>query len=257
MSGHSKWSTIKHKKAATDAKRGKMFSKHAKLIQIAAREGGSGDPETNAQLATAVEAAKADSVPKDNIDRAVKKGSGADGGEAMKEHTYEGYAPGGVAVMVTALTDNVNRAVAEVRHAFSKNGGKIAESGSVAFQFTKRGVIRAELGDPSTDSGLSADDAEMAAIDAGAVEAEVEGSEITVQTEPSDLMAAKKQLETAGLSVQSAEFAFMPNMTVEISDLAQAKEIMAVLDALEGLDDVSDIAANVEFTDEVLAGLDA
>jgi len=250
MSGHSKWSTIKHKKAATDAKRGKIFAKHAKLIQIAAREGGNADPETNAQLATAIEAAKADSVPKDNIDRAVKKGAGTDGGEAMKEHIYEGYAPHGVAIMVTVLTDNVNRAVAEVRHALSKNGGKMAESGSVAFQFAKRGVIRARMGD------LSTDDAEMAAIEAGAVEVEIDGSDMIVHTEPSDLMAAKKQLEAAELVVQSAEFAYMPNMNVEIDDLAQAKEVIQVIDALEELDDVADSATNLACTDAVLAELE-
>ncbi len=248
MSGHSKWSTIKHQKGAADAARGKIFTRHAKLIQIAAREGG-GDPNSNAKLATAVDAAKADSVPKDNIERAIKKGTGADGGEVMEAKTYEGYGPGGVAILINVLTDNVNRTVSNVRHLLDKNGGKMAESGSVAFQFEKRGVIVVELADKD------AEEAELTAIDAGAIDVETAEGKLIVKTAMADLMSAKQKLIAAGLTIESAELADEPTQTVELTDIEAARKAIKLIELLEADDDVDTVAANFDIPEEILTQL--
>ncbi len=248
MSGHSKWSTIKHQKGAADAARGKIFTRHAKLIQIATREGG-GDPSSNAKLAAAVDAAKADSVPKDNIERAIKKGTGTDGGADMAAKTYEGYGPGGVAILINVLTDNVNRTVSNVRHLLDKNGGKMAESGSVAFQFEKRGVIVVDI------TGKDAEEVELTAIDAGAIDVEVAEDELIVKTAMSDLMSAKQKLIEAGLTVESAELADEPTQTVELTDVEAARKAIKLIELLEADDDVDTVAANFDIPEEVLAEL--
>lgn len=244
MAGHSKWAQIKHKKKATDAKRGAMFTKLARAIQVAAREGG-GDPAGNAALANAIQKAKDARMPKDNIERAIAKGSGADSdADAIETVVYEGYGPGGVAVLVEALTDNRNRTSAEVRHAFTKSGGSLGEPGSVAWVFEKKGVVRVEA------DRYSEEDLEPA-IDAGAEDIALDEDVYEVITEPSDLTAVRETLEGAGVEVESAELTMRPTNRVEV-DESTVSQLMRLLETLEDHDDVNAVHANFEVDAEVL-----
>ncbi len=249
MSGHSKWSSIKHRKAATDAKRGKLFTKLARAIQVAAREGG-GDPESNHTLAAAVEKARSYSMPKDNIQRAIDRGTGdADGGE-IERTLYEGYGPAGVAVLVEALTDNRNRTSAEVRHAFDKTGGSLGEPGSVAWQFEKKGAI-------AVDGGRYSEDDLLVAIDAGAEDVQAEGGSLRVLTATEDLSTVRAALDAAGVEVESAELVMEPNAVVEVSDEATARAMMRLMDALDEHDDVDAVHANFDIPEALLEEAEA
>ncbi|MDD3066530.1 MAG: YebC/PmpR family DNA-binding transcriptional regulator [Candidatus Gracilibacteria bacterium] len=243
MSGHSKWSVIKRSKGLLDAKRGKIFTRHAKNIEVAARLGG-GDPAMNATLATAIDNAKSDNLPKDNIERAIKKGTGALAGEAMEERVYEGYAPHGVALMITALTDNNNRTVGNVRHLLSKHGGKLGENGSVAFQFEKKGIITIE------DSG---EELEMKAIEAGVEDLESSEGFTIAKTNPKDLMSVKNKLVAAGVKVKSAELAFEAKSEVKLESKEEVQKVLDLIELLEEDDDIDSIASNLDF-DEALLG---
>ncbi|WP_151523463.1 YebC/PmpR family DNA-binding transcriptional regulator [Serinicoccus kebangsaanensis] len=254
MSGHSKWATTKHKKAAIDAKRGKLFAKLIKNIEVAARMGG-GDPAGNPTLYDAIQKAKKSSVPNDNIDRAVKRGSGAEAGGASYEAlVYEGYAPGGVALYIECLTDNKNRAVMEVRTALTRNGGSMADSGSVAYLFDRKGQVvvpkEQESGDTDEDSLLEI------VLEAGAEEVEDVGESFEVISEASDVVAVRTALQDAGLDYDSAEVTFVPSMEVPL-DVDGAKKVIRVVDALEDCDDVQNVYSNADISDEVLAELDA
>ena len=248
MSGHNKWSTIKHKKGAADAKRGKLFSRLIKEITVAAREGG-GDPDGNPRLRTAFLAAKSANMPKDNIDRAIKRGTGEIDGVSYEEIFYEGYAPGGAAVLVQVLTDNKNRAASEVRHAFSKYGGNLGEPGSVAWMFAKKGSIVFEEGRVTEDRAMEI------ALEAGAEDVLAEGGAVEIHTAPADLETVKGAFEKAGLECSSAEIAFVPstNLELEGKNLSSA---MKLLDALDDLDDVQKVWSNLDFSDEAAAGLE-
>lgn len=250
MSGHSKWATTKHKKAAIDAKRGKLFARLIKNIEVAARTGG-GDPAGNPTLFDAIQKAKKNSVPADNIDRAVKRGSGVEAGGADYQNImYEGYGPGGIAVLVECLTDNRNRAASDVRVAFTRNGGSMADPGSVSYLFSRRGVIVV----PKVD-GLTEDDVLMAVLDAGAEEVEDVGEAFEVQCEATDLVGVRTALQDAGLDYDSAEVQFVPATEIEV-DVDGARRIMKLIDALEDSDDVQNVFANFDASDEVMAALD-
>ena len=245
LSGHSKWSSIKHKKGAADAKRGQLFSKLSRAIIVAAREGGP-DPEGNATLAAAVQKARDNSMPKDNIERAIARGSGASGdGEAYETVTYEGYGPNGVAILVEALTDNRNRTAAEVRHVFAKSDGNLGTSGAVAWLFERKGVI---LVPESTGE----EDVMLAAADAGAEDVELEGSSYQITTAPDDLAAVRGALEAAGVPVDSAELTMLPKTTIQIEDEAAARKLLRLIDALEENDDVQDVYANFDIPEGIL-----
>jgi YebC/PmpR family DNA-binding regulatory protein len=244
MSGHSKWSSIKHRKAAADAKRGQQFTKLARAITVAAREGG-GDPDGNPTLATAVQKARDASMPKDNIQRAIDRGTGAGSDAAAIERVvFEGYGPGGAAILVEALTDNRNRTSAEVRHAFTKHGGSLGEPGSVAWIFEKRGVI-------VVDADRYGEDDLIAAIDAGAEDVQHDGDLLKVISDPSDLAAVREALQGAGVEIQSADPAMEPRNTVEV-DGSAAPALLRLLDALEEHDDVNEVHANFDIPQEVL-----
>ena len=244
MSGHSKWASIKHKKAATDAKRGQLFTKLARANAIAAREGG-GDPDANFTLAAAIEKARSYSMPKDNIQRAIDRGTGAGSGDEQIERVvYEGYGPGGAAILVEALTDNRNRTSAEVRHAFSKRGGSLGEPGSVAWQFEKKGVIL-------VDGERYSEDDLIAAIDAGAEDVALDGDVLKVIADPGSLSAVRAALEDAGIEIRSADIAMEPTSTVEIGE-GEANQLLKLLDALEEHDDVNDVHANFDIPEEIL-----
>ena len=246
MSGHSKWSSIKHKKGAADAKRGQLFSKLSRAIMVAAREGGS-DPAANLALQNAIEKAKSYSMPKDNIERAIAKGSGAEAdGSAYATVIYEGYGPDGVAVLVEALTDNRNRTASDVRHLFSKNGGNLGTSGAVAWLFERRGVVVVDA--ETTDE----DELVLAAADGGADDVERDGSVFQVSTPPELLAAVREAIEAAGISIESAELSMIPKTTVEISEEASAKKLMRLIDALEDNDDVQDVWSNFDIPEQVL-----
>jgi len=247
MSGHSKWSTIKHKKGAADAKRGKIFTKHAKLIEIAAREGGGGDPDMNAKLATAIENAKADNVPNANIDRAVKKGSGDLKGDAMAAIIYEAYAPGGAAVIIECLTDNKNRTLSNVRSTIEKRGGKWAESGSVMFMFGRKGVVIAK--------GSLTDEAELELIDAGAEDIAKEDGMITVTTDAAGWNKARDVLKNAGCDVQEAGLKYVAAQDVSIADVESAQKLMDFIEAIEEDDDVADVHTNADIDDAIASQL--
>jgi YebC/PmpR family DNA-binding regulatory protein len=237
MSGHSKWSTIKRQKEITDAKRGAVFTKLANAITLAAKSGG--DPSTNFSLRLVLDQARAANMPNTNIQRAIDRGTGKLGGDAIEEVMYEGYGPGGIAVIIECATDNKNRTYPDVRLAFSKNGGNMAEPGSVAFQFERKGVIRAAFtGD--------ADEAMLAAIDAGAEDAEAEDSELVIYTEAKQMAAVRDALGATGLTVKEAELAFVPNNTVEITDAETARKINNLMDALDNLDDVTNTYSNFD-----------
>ncbi len=239
MSGHSKWATTKHKKAAIDAKRGKMFAKLIKNIEVAARTGGP-DPGGNPTLYDAIQKAKKSSVPNDNIDRAVKRGGGVDGGGVdYQTIMYEGYAAGGVALLVECLTDNRNRAAMEVRTAMTRNGGTMADPGSVSYLFTRKGVIIV----PNEDGSTSEDDVLMAVLDAGAEEVNDLDGSFEVVCEASDLVAVRTALQEAGLDYDSAEASFVPSATVDVDPETEGK-IVKLIDALEDCDDVQNVYAN-------------
>ncbi|MFD0686336.1 YebC/PmpR family DNA-binding transcriptional regulator [Actinomadura fibrosa] len=251
MSGHSKWATTKHKKAALDAKRGKLFAKLIKNIEVAARTGG-GDPDANPTLYDAIYKAKKNSVPNDNIERARKRGAGEEaGGADWQNITYEGYAPGGVAVLIECLTDNRNRAASEVRVALTRNGGSLADPGSVSYMFTRKGVVIVPK------KGTSEDDVMMAVLDAGAEEVnELDDENFEVVSEAGDLVAVRTALQDAGIDYESAESKFLPSVTVPL-DEDNAKKVFRLLDALEDSDDVQDVYANFDVSDEVLEKIDA
>jgi YebC/PmpR family DNA-binding regulatory protein len=249
MSGHSKWSSIKHKKAAVDAKRGKLFTKLIKEITVAARIGG-GDPAGNPRLRHAIIAARAASMPNDTIDRAVKRGTGDLEGVAYVDVTYEGYGPGGMAVLLEALTDNRNRTVADVRSLFSKHGGAMGETGCVAWMFDRVGQIRTRAGGASEERVLAI------AADAGATDVRAEDGAFVVVTEPDVLEAVRRALEEAGVSVHSAEVAVAPKSTVHLTG-ADAAKALRLLEALEDHDDVQRVSANFDIDDEELSRLSA
>ncbi len=254
MSGHSKWATTKHKKAAVDAKRSKLFAKLTKNIEVAARMGG-GDITGNPTLYDAIQKAKKSSVPNDNIDRAVKRGSGAEaGGADYQTIMYEGYGPSGVAMLIECLTDNKNRAAMEVRTVMSRNGGSLADPGSVSFLFNRKGVVLV----PTDQEGrtVSEDDVLEAALDAGAEEVNDLGESFEVISEASDLVGVRTALQAAGVDYDSAEAQFVPDLQVEL-DADAAGKVFRLIDALEDLDDVQNIFANFDVSDEVLATLDA
>ncbi|RLT35639.1 MAG: YebC/PmpR family DNA-binding transcriptional regulator [Chloroflexi bacterium] len=248
MSGHSKWSSIKHKKGALDAKRGQLFTKLARDIVMAARNGG-GDPSMNAGLRLAIQSAKDSNMPKDNIDRAVQKGVGGGDTDALMEITYEGYGPGGTAIMIDAVTDNRNRTVADIRAAFSRGGGNLGETGAVAWQFETRGVI--ELSAP----GIDPDEVQLTAIEAGASDVSVDGSDVEVLTEPGEMEAVREALSKARLAVVRAEIARVPKLTVELDEKA-AIQMLKLLERLDDLDDVSRVYSNADFPEAVLAAAD-
>ncbi|GAA2024373.1 YebC/PmpR family DNA-binding transcriptional regulator [Pseudokineococcus marinus] len=246
MSGHSKWATTKHKKAVVDAKRSKLFAKLIKNVEVAARTGG-GDPTGNPTLFDAIQKAKKSSVPNDNIDRAVKRGSGAEGGGAdYQTIMYEGYGPNGVAVLVECLTDNRNRAASDVRVAFTRNGGTMADPGSVSYLFTRKGVVTVPA------EGLGEDDVLTAVLDAGAEEVNAAGDVYEVISEATDLVAVRTALQDAGIDYDSAEAQFVPSMQVEL-DAEGAEKVLRLIDALEDSDDVQNVYANFDASDEVLA----
>ena len=245
MSGHSKWSSIKHKKGAADAKRGQLFSKLSRAIIIAAREGGP-DPEANATLAAAIQKARDNSMPKDNIERAIARGSGAGGdAEAYETVTYEGYGPAGVAVLVEAVTDNRNRTAADIRHIFAKNDGNLGGSGAVAWLFERKGVILV----PDTEDE---DDVVLAAADAGADDVQMEGSSFQVTTPPDELAAVRSALEAGGIAVDSAELTMLPRTTVGIDDESAARKLLRLMDALDENDDVQDVYSNFDIPEGIL-----
>lgn len=249
MSGHSKWATTKHKKAAIDAKRGKLFAKLIKNIEVAARTGG-GDISGNPTLYDAIQKAKKSSVPNDNIDRAVKRGSGAEAGGAHWENiTYEGYAPGGVAILIECLTDNKNRAATEVRTALSRNGGSLADPNSVAYLFNRKGVVMVPKSEQSEDELLEV------VLEAGAEEINDFGESWQIVSEATDFVAVRTALQEAGVDYDSAEASFLPSMQVPL-DVDGARKMLRVIDALEDSDDVQDVYANGDIPDEVLAQLD-
>lgn len=253
MAGHSKWATTKHKKAANDAKRGKLFAKLVKNVEVAARTGGP-DPEGNPTLFDAIQKAKKQSVPNDNIDRAVKRGGGQDGsGVDYSTIMYEGYGPGGIAVLIECLTDNKNRAAMEVRTAMSRNGGTMADPGSVSYLFQRKGIIlvpqEQEGGTTTTE-----DDVLMAVLEAGAEEVNDHGDAFEIVTEASDLVAVRTALQEAGLDYDSAEASFVPSVHVEV-DVDGASKIVRLIEALEDSDDVQNVWANFDASDEVMEAL--
>jgi YebC/PmpR family DNA-binding regulatory protein len=246
VSGHSKWSSIKHKKGAADAKRGKLFSKLSRAIIVAAKEGG-GDPANNLALQNAIEKARSYSMPKDNIERAIAKGSGADAdAQAFETVIYEGYGPEGVAVIVEALTDNRNRTAADVRHLFSKSDGNLGTAGAVAWLFERRGVVLVP-GD-----GVDEDELTLAAAEGGADDVELDGTLFQIVSAPEALSAVREAVEAAGFEIESAELTMIPKTTVEVADESAAKKILRLIDALEDNDDVQDVYANFDIPERVL-----
>jgi YebC/PmpR family DNA-binding regulatory protein len=254
MSGHSKWATTKHKKAVIDARRGKLFAKLIKNIEVAARMGG-GDSAGNPTLYDAIQKAKKSSVPNDNIDRAVKRGSGAEaGGAEYQTIMYEGYGPNGVALLIECLTDNKNRAAMEVRTAISRNGGNLADPGSVSYMFNRKGVVivaKEQNGEKSVDE----DDVLEATLDAGTEEVNDIGDSFELISEATDVVAVRTALQAAGVDYESAEVSFVPSMTVEV-DEEGATKVLRLVEALEDLDDVQNVFGNHDIPDEVLAALD-
>jgi YebC/PmpR family DNA-binding regulatory protein len=246
LSGHSKWSSIKHKKGAADAKRGQLFSKLSRAIIVAAKEGGS-DPANNLALQNAIEKARSYSMPRDNIDRAIAKGSGADAdADAFETIVYEGYGPEGIAVIVEALTDNRNRTAADVRHLFAKHGGNLGTAGAVAWQFDRRGVVVVDA------DGVDEEELFLAAADGGADDVERDGSVFQITSAPEELAAVRSAVEGAGFRVDSAELQLVPKTTVAVDDEAKARQVMRLIDALEENDDVQDVYANFDIPEQVL-----
>jgi YebC/PmpR family DNA-binding regulatory protein len=249
MSGHSKWATTKHKKAVIDAKRGKLFAKLIKNVEVAARVGG-GDPAGNPTLFDAIQKAKKSSVPNDNIERAVKRGSGLEGGGAdYQTIMYEGYGPAGVAILIECLTDNRNRAAGEVRTATTRNGGSMADAGSVSYMFSRRGVI--VLPQEQDGKVLTEDDVLLAVLDAGAEEVNDLGEAFEVICEPSDLVAVRTALQDAGIDYESAEASFVPSVTVPL-DEETAPKVFRLVEALEDCDDVQNVYTNFDVSDDIM-----
>jgi len=250
MSGHSKWHSIKHKKGAADAIRGKVFTRHANLITIAARNGG--DPEMNPSLRLAIDNAKKDNVPSANIDKAIKRGTGEDKDAAqIEEVTYEGYGPEGVAVIVECLTENTNRTYTNMRTIFNKQGGNLGNSGSVAWMFDRKGVISVSL------QGTDADAIELAAIDAGASDIEREDENIHIYTDPNELSTVSEKLKSAGIQAEKAEVQLVPNQWVEVKDESTARKILNFMEALDDDQDVSDVSSNFDISDELMTKIAA
>lgn len=248
MSGHSKWAGIKHKKALVDAKRGKEFGKFSRAITVAAREGG-GDPEHNATLATAIQKAKDANMPNDNIERAIKKGTGESSDAAAYMHlTYEGYGPNGVAVYVMVLTDNKNRSAADVRHIFDRSGGNLGTDGSVSWIFERKGLIYVDA------AGLDEDEVLAVAIEAGAEDMTADEDSFEIRTDPADFMTVRRALEEAGITISSAQLTMIPKNTVAL-DESDAKKTFRLLEALEDNDDVQEVYANFDVADEVMEAL--
>ena len=246
MSGHSKWSTIKRKKGAADAKRGALFGKLSKAITVAAREGG-GDPDMNPGLGMAVQKAKEGNMPNDNIQRAIDKGTGAGADAAAIERiTYEGYAPGGIAVLVEVLTDNRNRAASDVRYVFSKNGGKLGTTGSVSYLFERKGVILIPVDEVDEDELMEL------ALEAGAEDVEVSESDYRVVTAPEDFVTVRQNLVEAGVAFENAEITMQPQNSIDL-DASTAKQTLRLIDALEENDDVQEVYANFDISDEVMS----
>jgi YebC/PmpR family DNA-binding regulatory protein len=252
MSGHSKWSSIKHKKGAADAKRGKLFSKLSRAIIVAARTGGP-DPDANATLAAAIQKARDSSMPKDNIERAVARGAGAavDGDAGYETVAYEGYGPGGVAVFVETLTDNRNRTASEVRHLFAKHDGNLGTSGAVAWLFERKGAVLVPAGE------VEEEDLVLAAADGGAEDVALEGSSFQVTCAPDDLAAVRDALAAGGIPYESAELTMLPRTTVAIADEATAKKLLRLLDALDDNDDVQAVYANFDIPEGILEAVAA
>ncbi|MBK8904636.1 MAG: YebC/PmpR family DNA-binding transcriptional regulator [Anaerolineaceae bacterium] len=246
MSGHSKWSTIKHKKAATDKKRGKIFTQLTKELTIAAREGG-GDPSFNTRLALAMDKAKANNMPKDNIERAIKRGTGELEGSELFELMYEAYAPNGIGLLIEVVTDNKNRAVADLRHALNKNGGNMAEGGAVAWQFTRKGYI-------AVGGKVDQDELFLVAADAGADD--IQFSEVAeVYTELDNFQAVREAITGAGMSVEEASMVYEPNNPIELTE-AEALQVMRVIEVIEDLDDVQNVYSTLEISDEAIAAME-
>jgi YebC/PmpR family DNA-binding regulatory protein len=246
MSGHSKWSSIKHKKGAADAKRGQLFSKLSRAIIVAAREGGP-DPAGNLALQNAIEKARGYSMPKENIERAIARGTGADADAASFETViYEGYGPNGVAVIVEALTDNRNRTASDIRHAFDKNDGNLGTSGAVSWLFERRGIVLVSC------DGIDEDELMLAAADGGADDVTRDGSTYQVVTLPERLADVRQTLETAGFSVDAAELTMVPKTTIEVADESAAKKVLRLIDQLEESDDVQDVFSNFDIPEQVL-----
>ncbi len=244
MSGHSKWATIKRKKGAADAKRGQLFSKLTRAIIVAAKEGGP-DPESNATLANAIQKARDNSMPKDNIERAVARGAGSSDGEAYESIAYEGYGPGGVAILCLILTDNRNRAASDVRHIFSKHGGALGTPGTVAWQFERKGIILVDADAVDEDALMEA------ALEAGAEDITVDGSQWQVTTAPADFASVRSGLDTIGIAYASAELTMVAKSTVAPNE-AEARRLLKLVDALEDNDDVQEVFANFDISEEML-----
>jgi YebC/PmpR family DNA-binding regulatory protein len=245
MSGHSKWSSIKHKKGAADAKRGKLFSKLSRAIIVAAKEGGP-DPAANLALQNAIEKARSYSMPKDNIERAIARGSGADSeATTFEQIVYEGYGPNGIALLVEALTDNRNRTAADVRHLFAKHDGNLGGAGAVAWLFERQGVI-------PVPASVDEDELTLAAAEGGADDVTLDGSSYQVTVAPESLSAVRESIETAGLPVDSAELTMVPKTTVEVEEETVARKVLRLVDALEENDDVQDVYANFDIPERML-----
>ncbi|ADY73733.1 UPF0082 protein yeeN [Desulfurobacterium thermolithotrophum DSM 11699] len=245
MAGHSKWANIRHRKAAQDAKRGKIYTKLAREITVAAREGG-GDPETNPRLRAAIERARKFNMPKENIERAIKRGTGEIAGEAYEEVTYEGYGPGGVAIIVKCLTDNRNRTAAEVRHAFSKHGGNLGTSGCVSWMFERKGIITIPAENYDEDTVM------MAVIEAGADDVVKEESYFVVYTQAQDLEDVRKAILDAGLEIEESKLDLIPQNTTRVEG-ETALKVLKLLEALEDLDDVQEVYSNFDMPEEVMS----
>jgi len=249
MSGHSKWATIKHKKGAADAARGKLFAKLIRQVEVAAREGG-GDPDMNPTLRTMFQKARDSSVPIDTIERAIKRGTGDLEGVIYESITYEGYAPGGVAVLVDVLTDNRNRTGSEIRNLFSKNGGSMAEPGAVAWQFERKGVVLA-------DRAADEDELMLVALEAGAEDVDDDGEAWRITTPPTELHTVRSALEDAGVAVTTSELTMMPTATIALDSDEAAKKVLRLIDILDDNDDVQDVYANFDIPDSVLESIEA
>ena len=245
MSGHSKWATIKHKKGAADAKRGKLFAKLARQIEVAARAGG-GDPDMNPTLRTAVQKAKAAQMTNDAIDRAIKRATGEGGADNYEDIMYEGYAPGGVALLINVLTDNRNRTSADVRNVLTKGGGSMAEPGAVGWQFSRRGIVLVE------GNGVDEDELMMAALEAGADDVEAAGDVWQVTSDPSDAFDVRDALEAAGFTIISADTPMVSDNLVPVTTVEEAKKILRILEAIEDNDDVQDVYSNFDIADDVM-----
>ena len=258
MSGHSKWATIKHRKGAADKARGKLFAKLIRQVEVAAREGG-GDLDANATLRTMYQKARDNSVPLDTIERAIKRGTGELEGVSYEQVTYEGYAPGGVAMFVDTLTDNRNRTGSEIRSLFTRAGGSLAEPGAVAWQFERKGVVVVPAAAPDSLEGAGAapdeDELILVALDAGAEDVEQEGDTWRVTAAAADTMAVREAIEAAGIAVTSADLTYAPQNLIELTSVSEAKQVMAVLDALDDHDDVQGVYANFDISDSLLEAI--